>query len=115
MTSLFKRNATKNADKYAIKYRDVKWTFKDLDQFSNQIANYFNGCGLKAGDEVGLMMNNKPEYVGIWLGLAKAGIIPAFINTNNRLDGLMNCFNAFKCKAIIYDSQYYSGIVCHCK
>ncbi|XP_054160009.1 long-chain fatty acid transport protein 4-like [Oppia nitens] len=111
VTTVFKKNATKNGDKIAIRYMDDKWTYKRLDQFSYQIANYFASvAGLKAGDEVAIMMNNKPEYVGIWLGLIKAGIIPAFINTNNRMDCLMDCLKAFNCKAIIYDLEYYSAL-----
>ncbi len=63
-----------------------------------------------AGDEIGLLMNNKPEFIGFWLGLAKAGIITALINTNNRKDLLVNSLAAFNCKAIIYDSQCSGGI-----
>ncbi|CAG2167772.1 unnamed protein product [Oppiella nova] len=70
--SIFRKTAAKNADKIAIKAVDQNWTFRHLDQFSNKIANYFVSIGLKSGDEVALMMNNKPEFIGIWLGLAKS-------------------------------------------
>ncbi|CAG2177640.1 unnamed protein product [Oppiella nova] len=80
--SLFRQTVRKNGHKIAIKFNEQNWTFTRLDQFSNKIANYFLSMGLKSGDEVALMMDNKPEFIGIWLGLAKAGIITAFINFN---------------------------------
>ena len=106
---MFARTVAKHPAKVAIVFGDHIWSFGQLDEFSNQIANYFTGNGFKAGDEVALLMNNSHEYIGVWLGLIKVGIIPAFINTNNRMDALNDCFNAFKCKAIIYDSYFTEG------
>jgi acyl-CoA synthetase (AMP-forming)/AMP-acid ligase II len=37
--------------------------------------------GFKPRDVVALMMDNCPEFLFIWLGLAKAGISTALINT----------------------------------
>ena len=44
-----------------------------MDIFSNKIANYFKNLGYKKGDEISLLMENRIEYIGIWLGLAKIG------------------------------------------
>ena len=96
-------------EKVVINFLDQIWTFRQLDQFSNQIANTLTALGLKAGDEVALLLNNCPQFVGIWLGAAKVGIITAFINVNNRCDSLIDCFNAFKCKAIIYGYELNPG------
>ena len=34
------------------------------------------------GDIIALIMENRKEYVPIWLGLSKIGVITALINTN---------------------------------
>ncbi len=109
MTSLFGKTVAKHPNKIAIFFQKEKWTFRELDEFSNRVANCFTAFGFKEGDEIGLLMNNKPEFIGIWLGLAKVGIITAFINTNHRLDSLVNSITAFNCKAIIYDIQFTKG------
>lgn len=36
--------------------------------------------GLKKGNVIGLVMENRPEFIITWLGLCKLGIITAFIN-----------------------------------
>jgi acyl-CoA synthetase (AMP-forming)/AMP-acid ligase II len=53
---------------------------------------------------VALLMENKPEYVAIWLGLSKLGVITALINTNLTGDSLYHCINVAKAKMLIYES-----------
>jgi solute carrier family 27 fatty acid transporter 1/4 len=98
-------------DKVAIYYKDEKWTFKQLDDFSNQVANCFINLGYRPYDELALLMDNRPEFIGIWLGLVKTGIIPAFINTKNRNDTLIHSIKVVNCKAIIFDAKLYE---CEC-
>ena len=38
--------------------------------------------GLDAGDVVCLLMPNCPDYMAIWLGLTRAGVVVALLNTN---------------------------------
>lgn len=45
-------------------------------------SNFLTGIGLKKGDIVALNMENRPEYLTTWLGIAKAGGASAFINCN---------------------------------
>ncbi|CAG2118012.1 unnamed protein product, partial [Medioppia subpectinata] len=78
---LFVQTVAKYPHKIAIYYKNEKWSFAHLNDFSNQTANCFSGLGFKSKDEVCLMMNNRPEYMGLWLGLTKIGVIPALINT----------------------------------
>lgn len=54
-------------------------------------------------------MGNYPEYVGIWLGLSKAGFVTALINTNLRKDVLIHSIKAAGCKAIVFGSEFKDG------
>lgn len=42
-----------------------------VSQYSNKVANYFLHQGYKKGDIVAIFMENRPEYMCIWLGLSK--------------------------------------------
>ena len=86
-------------------FKDQVWTFKQIDELSNQVANCFTEMGFHPGEEVALMMNTRPEFVAIWLGLAKAGLITAFINTNQRLEALTHSITVVNCKAVIFEPQ----------
>ncbi|XP_076224108.1 long-chain fatty acid transport protein 4 isoform X2 [Nomia melanderi] len=56
------------------------------------------------------MMSNRPEYVAIWLGLAKLGVVTALINTNLRLQSLIHCLRIAEVKSIICMEDYSSAI-----
>ena len=49
-----------------------------------------------------MFMENRPEYVATWLGLAKIGVVPALINYNLKKDALIHTIRVANCKAIIY-------------
>lgn len=51
-------------------------------------------------------MESCPEYVGIWLGLSKIGVIVALINNNLQSESLMHSLKVSKCKTIITDAEH---------
>jgi fatty-acyl-CoA synthase len=66
-------------------------TWGELDVFANRTAHWALGEGLSRGDVVALSMENRPEFVGIWLGLSRIGVISALMNTNLTGDRLAHC------------------------
>ncbi|XP_054160029.1 long-chain fatty acid transport protein 1-like [Oppia nitens] len=104
---LFVKSVEKNPFKIAIQFRNEMWTFLKTHEFSNQTANVFTDLGLRSRQEVCFMMSNRPEYIGVWMGLTKMGVIPALININHRSDYLLNATKAINCKAFIFENIYY--------
>lgn len=82
-----------------------------MDEFSNQVANTFQGAGYRKGDVVALLMGNSAAYVAMWLGLAKLGVITALINTNLKQDPLIHTIRSGKAKSIIYTPEFSSTLV----
>ncbi|XP_017482804.1 PREDICTED: LOW QUALITY PROTEIN: long-chain fatty acid transport protein 4-like [Rhagoletis zephyria] len=107
---IFQRNVETHPDKVAIISETQSWTFLQLSEFSNRIAEIFHSHGYKKGDVVGLMLENRAEYVGIWLGLSKCGIITALINTNLKGPSLLHSITVAKCAALIYGEDFYDMI-----
>lgn len=77
-----------------------------MDEYSNKIANYFKAKGLRKDDTVCLILENRPEYIGIWMGLSKLGVVTALINTNLTADPLIHCLNVSKAKAIVHGGSH---------
>lgn len=107
---IFRENARRHPDKAAFYYEDTTWTFKQLDEFSNRVANYFAELGYQPGDELALLMDSRPEYVGIWLGAAKAGLVTALINTNLRMDTLVHSVTCINSKALIFGEELSEAV-----
>lgn len=77
-----------------------------MEDFSNRVAHLFHErYGIRKGDCVALFMENKPEYVGLWLGLSKIGAISALVNTNLKGDQLLHSITSAKPKVIVYASE----------
>ncbi|KAI7686506.1 Long-chain fatty acid transport protein 1 [Sarcoptes scabiei] len=102
---IFQKNCQSHPKKVLFLYENQKWTFEQVDIFSNRIANYFLKEGYEKGNEIALFMENRPEYVALWLGLAKAGLITALVNNNQCGKSLLHSMTVIDCKAIIYGSE----------
>jgi solute carrier family 27 fatty acid transporter 1/4 len=74
------------------------------------VAQVFLAAGYRKGDVIGLFMGTCPQYVCIWLGLAKLGITTALINTNLRNNSLSYSLNLVKVKAVIFSGELSSGM-----
>ena len=74
---------------------DKEVSLRDVDVLANQVSHWADeALQLRQGDTVALMMLNKPEFVSIWLGMAKIGVTTALINTNVTGKALMHCVMA---------------------
>ncbi len=77
-------------------------TWGELDAFANRIARWALSEGLSRGDVVALLMENRPEFVAIWLGLSRIGVVSALLNTNLTGDRLAHCMReAGACRWIV--------------
>ncbi|KAK7082496.1 hypothetical protein SK128_013204 [Halocaridina rubra] len=107
---LFMENVRKNPNKVALIFEGREWTFAQIDEYSNRVGNFLVEQGLKHGDCVSLFMRNRPEYVCIWLGCAKVGVIPALINFNLRHVSLTHSIKVADSKAVICGVELQDAI-----
>jgi fatty-acyl-CoA synthase len=66
----------------ALRFEGRVTTYEQLDREANRVAHWARAQGIKPGDVVALLMENRPEYLFAWIGLAKLGVVTALINTN---------------------------------
>lgn len=108
---IFAETLGRHPDKTALIYEATgeAWTFRQLDIYSNRVANLLLQRGFKEGDVVALFMENRPQYVGLWLGMAKIGVEAALINFNLRMDALLHCVTISNAKAVVFGSELMEG------
>ena len=71
-------------DAIAILYEDRTITYRELNEQANRYTRWAQAQGIKRGDVVALLMENRPEYLFAWLGIVRVGAIAALLNTNLR-------------------------------
>lgn len=109
ISDVFHQFVAKHPQKACLIYEGREWTFREVNEFSNRIANLFQQNGYKRGDVVALFMENRPEFVCTWLGLSKIGVIVPLINTNLRQTSLLHSVQIAKSQALIYSESLASG------
>ena len=67
-------------DKTALIFEEKSFTYKQLDQLVNRVANGLRGLGIRKGDRVALFLPNIPEFVISYLGILKIGAVAVSIN-----------------------------------
>ncbi|KAM9082444.1 long-chain fatty acid transport protein 4 isoform 2-T3 [Megaptera novaeangliae] len=110
---LFASTVQRHPNKTALIFEgtDTHWTFCQLDDYSSGVANFLQARGLASGDVVALFMENRNEFVGLWLGMAKLGVEAALINTNLRRDALRHCLTSSQARALIFGSEMAPAVL----
>lgn len=83
-----------------------------VNDFKNRIANVFYQQGFKHGDKVGLLMENRPEFVAMWLGLSKLGIVIPLINHNLKKQSLLHSLTIANCNGLIFGDSLKDCKLC---
>src|SRR5450631_2733728 len=80
---------------------EASMTYAQLGVRCNQYSRWGIARGLKNGDAVSLLMPNCAEYLAIWLGLTRIGVVVALINSQLAGDVLAHSINIAEPKYLI--------------
>ena len=89
----------------AILFEDRSVTYRELERRANRVAHWANGEGLGRGDVVALLMENRPEFLFTWIGLAKTGAEIALLNTNLSGQSLAHALAVAGARAVIVGAE----------
>ncbi|XP_059473300.1 long-chain fatty acid transport protein 4 [Neocloeon triangulifer] len=110
VADIFNQQVLKHPNKVCLVFEDQKWTFKQVEDYSIKISKLLVARGYKHGDVVAILANNRPEYVALWLGMCRIGVIAALINTNLRKQVLKHSIGISNAKALIYSSDFAEAL-----
>uniref|UniRef100_A0ACB8F0L7 Uncharacterized protein n=1 Tax=Sphaerodactylus townsendi TaxID=933632 RepID=A0ACB8F0L7_9SAUR len=108
---IFQETVQRHPEKVALIFQGTgeSWTFRDLDEYSNRVANLLYGQGFRSGDVITLFMESCNKYVGLWLGMAKIGVEAALVNSHVRKESLLHCINISQSKAVVFGGELAEG------
>jgi fatty-acyl-CoA synthase len=75
----------------AIRFEGAGLTYGELDGLANRFAHWALGQGLAPGDVVAVFLPNRLDYLPLWFGLSKVGVVAALINNNLVGEALGHC------------------------
>ena len=97
--------AEQTPDKEAIRFEGRSISYAELNAAGNRFADWARGAGVGHGDVVALLMENRPDYMACWLGLAKVGAVGALINTNLSGGPLAHCLQVSEARHLVLGDE----------
>jgi acyl-CoA synthetase (AMP-forming)/AMP-acid ligase II len=86
----------------ALTYKDQSYTYNEMGEKANRIANAFQKMGLKKGDKVAFLMANCPEYVFCEIAVAKIGCVRVPLAVLLSSKDHIYMMNQAECTTIVY-------------
>src|SRR4051794_18472336 len=87
VADISRRNAQFFADEDAVvvggptgEVATATWSWGQLDERSNRLAQLFVELGLAVGDRVAVLAPNDPDYLTFFLACSKSGVLGAPLN-----------------------------------
>jgi fatty-acyl-CoA synthase len=105
LSTAIAESAAQRGNAPALLSSEESFTLDEFVQRTNQYAHWFIQSGLKKGDVVGLLMENRPEYFALWLGITSVGGVVALLNTNLVGASLAHCINVVEPRCLIVSAQ----------
>lgn len=88
--------------------RERRFTYAQLEQRLQRVAGALRASGLAPGDRIALMVGNRSEYVELFFGAMRAGILPVPANTKLPLDTLEYILRDSGCVAAVVDPSAHA-------
>ena len=104
--TLLRRNALRWPRRQAIAFGHRSYTWQEVDREVDRYAAFFHNLGLVQRDVIALMMDNRPEFLFVVMGLNRVGAIGALINTTLTGSALAHALTVSQPALIIAGSEH---------
>ncbi len=79
---LFSQTVSHFGRRKCLVHMDKSWTFLDLEEYSNKVANFFLAEGYKPGDCIALQMHNRPVRQTREKGRCRKAVLTGFFSSS---------------------------------
>ena len=93
--------ATRMGAKPALVSESGTLSYLELSERINRYARWAIAVGFAPGDTIGLLLKSCPDYLAIWLGLTRAGLTVALLNTQLTGDSLAHSLRIVAPRGVI--------------
>jgi fatty-acyl-CoA synthase len=101
----FEERAAAHPERPFILFEDWRVSYGELNAEANRLAHFATRAGVRCGEVVALLMENRPEFISTWVGLAKLGATTSLLNTNTRGDPLARAIETSGATRVIAGSE----------
>ncbi|MFK8101570.1 MAG: amino acid adenylation domain-containing protein, partial [Saprospiraceae bacterium] len=88
-------------EELAVVHGEERWSYRKLNDFSNQIAHSLKELGVQPGDFVGIYLDRSPQLVAGLLGIIKSGGVYVPLDTQNPKERIEKMLKSSEAKVIL--------------
>jgi len=104
------RTAARFPDRTAVIFEGQRRTWRELNAEANRYAAALRALGLRRGDAVSVVMENRIEFLSTLIALNKLGIIAGLINTNLTGKPLIHCMKITNSRMCIFGEERLDAV-----
>lgn len=105
--AVLRATARRLPHKKAVTYGSRSFTFGDLDRAADQVASFLSSRGVKKGERVGIIFPNIPEFVLVYLGIARLGAVTVPLDARLKRDELGPILRDSEIQAVFVTESVY--------
>ena len=102
---LLERRARRSPAQPFVRFEGRVFSYAEANAAANRIAHWALERGIGPGQTVALLMQNRPEYLFVWLGLAKAGATTALLHAEARGAALTHALRESGCRLVVAGAE----------
>jgi long-chain acyl-CoA synthetase len=110
LESLPGRHARYRGDRLALVFGETRLTHAELDARADRAANALVGLGLRAGDRVGIVLDNSVELLELYLAAMKTGIAAVPMSPLLRGEGLASLLGDAGVSALVASDRHAAEV-----
>ncbi|MBN1470422.1 MAG: AMP-binding protein [Syntrophaceae bacterium] len=103
---LIEEKARKYGDRTFLIFEDREFTFRQMDENANKVANFLLKLGAGKGKGIAIIMGNCPQYLDVFIGSQKIGMYSIPINTSLRGDSLLYIIDHSDAEFVVIDEEF---------
>jgi fatty-acyl-CoA synthase len=105
ITDDLERATDRWAERRAISFEGAELTYRALDALANRYAAWADAQGLQRGEAVAVVLPNRLEYLPLWFGLTKRGVVAALVNYQLAGEALAHCLRLSGARLCVVDAS----------
>jgi len=107
---ILRRTAERFPYKPGVVQGETRLSWRQVNELANRVANAFLNIGLQKGDRIALLLNNSHEYVALYFGLAKSGLISVPLNWRLTVEEVAKLVNFVEAKAMVVEERFWTRL-----
>ncbi|MBU1670286.1 MAG: AMP-binding protein [Actinobacteria bacterium] len=101
--------ARKNGDRTYLRYKDMKFSYREMDENSNRVANGLISVGVRPPQGVAIMMRNCPRFLDAFYATQKTGMYAVPVNVSLKGDQLVHTLENSEASAMVIDHKSWEA------